>query len=225
MAGDPTVVVAYRRVSTDEQAASGAGLDAQATAIAAEVERRGWTLLRTYTDAGLSGKTMTGRPALQEALAAVENGEAGTLVVAKLDRLSRSLLDFAALMARAQERGYNVVALDLGIDLSTPAGEFLASVMASAAQWERRIISQRTKDAMAAKRASGTRFGPPVRLDRDVVDRIIAERAEGRTLQAIADRLNAEGIATATGREWRRSTIDKVLKAHPRGVYTGFSRR
>jgi len=70
------------------------------------------------------------------------------LIVSKLDRLSRSLLDFAGLMTRARDGGWNLVALDLGIDLSTPAGEFMASVMASAAQWERRLIGQRTRDAL-----------------------------------------------------------------------------
>ena len=120
--GDPSVVVAYLRVSTEEQAASGAGMEAQATAIQHEVERRGWRLLHTYRDSGLSGKSMKDRAELQAALAAVESGEAGTLVVAKLDRLSRSLLDFAGLMARAKERGYNIVALDLGIDLDASGG-------------------------------------------------------------------------------------------------------
>src|SRR4051794_8522343 len=96
--GDPGVVIAYLRVSTDEQAASGAGLAAQAAAIEAEVERRDWRLLRRYTDAGVSGKTVIGRPQLHAAMDAIEAGEAGTLMVAKLDRLSRSLLDFAALM-------------------------------------------------------------------------------------------------------------------------------
>jgi DNA invertase Pin-like site-specific DNA recombinase len=209
---DSSVVVAYLRVSTEEQATSGAGLAAQAAAIDAEVVRRGWVLYRTYTDAGASGKSMTGRAELLAAIEAVEAGEAGTLVVAKLDRLSRSLLDFAALMARAQANGWNLVALDLGIDLSTPAGEFLASVMASAAQWERRIIGQRTKDALAARRAAGVRLGRPGVLPRSVVDRIVKERAAGSTLAAIAENLDAEGVPTAHGgARWHRATVRAVL--------------
>ncbi|MGF9753767.1 recombinase family protein [Microvirga sp. 0TCS3.31] len=210
--GDPAVAVAYLRVSTDEQAASGAGIEAQRAAINAEVERRGWVLLKTFTDAGVSGKSMTGRPALTEALATVEAGEAGTLIVAKLDRLSRSLLDFASLMKRAQDSGWNLVALDLGIDLSTPAGEFLASVMASAAQWERRIISQRTKDALAAKRASGVRLGRPSTLPLAVSERIGRERREGRSLRQIAQGLNEDGVATGQGaRVWHASSVRSVL--------------
>ena len=81
----------------------------------------------------------------------MESGGIGGIVVAKLDRLSRSLKDFALLMERAQKRGWNLVACDLGIDLSSPSGEFMAGVMSSAAQWERRIIGQRTKYAPAGE--------------------------------------------------------------------------
>ena len=76
-------------------------------------------------DAGASGKSLSERPSLPEALSLIHNGDANVLVVAKLDRLSRSLLDFAGLLADAQARGWVLVALDLGIDLSTPAGEFM----------------------------------------------------------------------------------------------------
>src|SRR5690242_12166914 len=98
---DPATVVGYVRVSTDEQAESGLGLAAQRAAIDAETARRGWTLVAVYTDAA-SGKSLAGRSGLADALAAVEAGEAGGIVVAKLDRLSRSLADYANLMARAQ---------------------------------------------------------------------------------------------------------------------------
>src|SRR5580658_1176786 len=97
---DPAKMVAYVRVSTDDQADSGAGLAAQRGAVAAEARRRGWTLVALHEDA-LSGKSLD-RPGLAAALAAVEAGEAAGIVVAKLDRLSRSLKDFAELMAQAQ---------------------------------------------------------------------------------------------------------------------------
>ena len=95
-------VVGYIRVSTAEQADSGAGLEAQRAAITAEAERRGWQLVHAFEDAGASGKSMDGR-AVQEALQAVDGGQAQALVVAKLDRLSRLLLDFAALMEPARK--------------------------------------------------------------------------------------------------------------------------
>ena len=115
-------VVGYVRVSTDEQATSGLGLDAQRVAIADECDRRGWELVEVFEDAGASGKSMAGRPALQEALNAVRSHRAGALVVAKLDRLSRSLLDFAALMEDARKEGWALVILDLGVDTTTPSG-------------------------------------------------------------------------------------------------------
>lgn len=88
-------MIAYGRVSTADQAESGAGLAAQRTAVGAACAGRGWQLVQTYEDAGISGKAMANRPGLLAALEAIENGRASGLVVAKLDRLSRSLLDFA----------------------------------------------------------------------------------------------------------------------------------
>ena len=119
--------------------------------------------------------------------------------MAKLDRLSRSLVDFASLMARAQAGRWNLVALDLGIDLTTAAGEFMANVMASAAQWERRIIGQRTRDALAVKRAQGVRLGRPQALAGDVVARILSAHEAGAGWSVIARQLNAEAVPTAHG--------------------------
>lgn len=207
-----STVIGYVRVSTEEQADSGLGLEAQRAAIRAECTRRGWELATIFEDAGASGKSLKGRPALAEALSDLETGQAAALVVAKLDRLSRSLLDFAGLMVRAQAQHWNLVALDLGIDLSTPAGEFMANVMASAAQWERRIISQRTRDALAVRRRQGSALGRPVSVPKDVARRILRRRRAGATLWAIADELNAAGVATpGRGTQWRPSTISSVL--------------
>lgn len=211
---DPTAVVGYVRVSTDEQADSGLGLAAQRAAIEAEAARRGWNLLAIHEDAGLSGKTVKGRQGLADALAAVESGDAAALVVAKLDRLSRSLADFAALTTQAQRAGWNLVALDLGIDLGTAAGEFMANVMASAAQWERRIIGQRTRDALAVKRAQGVKLGRPRTLPDSVRSRIIADHAAGQGWSAIANHLNAEHVPTARqGARWYPSTVRAVVLA------------
>ncbi len=107
-----------------------------------------------------------------------------------------------------------LVALDLGIGLSTPAGEFMASVMASAAQCERKLVGQRTREALAAKRAQGVRLGRPAVLPQEVVDRIVNKRAIGMTLTGIAENLNSAGVATARGGErWYASTVSAVLKS------------
>jgi DNA invertase Pin-like site-specific DNA recombinase len=209
-------VVGYVRVSTDEQERSGAGLEAQRAAIMAEVDRRGWRLVGIEQDTA-SGKSTRKRPGLAAALEQLDAGEADSLIVAKLDRLSRSLLDFAAMVELSRRQGWALVALDLGVDTTTPSGEMMASVLAVFAQFERRVIAQRTKDGLAAKRAAGTLKGPigrPRQLPAQIADRIVAERDAGRSTPQIADGLNADAIATAQGgKRWYPSTVSAVLKS------------
>jgi DNA invertase Pin-like site-specific DNA recombinase len=206
-------VIGYVRVSTDEQRTSGAGLAAQRAAIEAECQRRGWTLVEVIDDAGYSARDLK-RPGVQIALETLRRGEAGALVVAKLDRLSRSMLDFTAVMARASKQGWALVALDCAVDTTTPAGEAMANVLATFAQFERRLIGQRTREALAAKRASGVRLGRPVSLPVAVRERIAAERKAGRSLAAIAEILNDERVPTAQGgRQWWPSTVRAALRA------------
>lgn len=203
-------VVGYVRVSTEEQGDSGAGLEAQRVALEAACEQRGWVLVRMEQDVA-SGKSTNGRHGLERAIAACEKGEADALVVAKLDRLSRSLLDFAALMQRSQRKGWNLVALDLGVDTSTPSGEMMANVLAVFAQFERRLIGQRTREALAAKRAAGVRLGRPETLPGSVRRRIVRARGRGDTYRKIAARLNADGVPTAQGGAcWYPATVRGV---------------
>lgn len=205
-------VVGYTRVSTEEQASSGAGLQAQEAVITASATRSGHELVGLFTDEGVSGKALRGRPGLTQALEHVETGQADGLIVAKLDRLSRSMLDFAALMERSQRHGWALIALDLGVDTSTPAGELVAHVMASVAQWERRAIGARTREALAAKKAQGVQLGRPATMPADVRARIVKAREDGQTLATIAASLNADHVATAQGgSRWWPSTIAAVL--------------
>jgi DNA invertase Pin-like site-specific DNA recombinase len=214
-----TDVLGYVRVSTAEQADSGAGLAAQRATIADECHRRGWHLVGIQEDAGASGKSMNGRPALAAALAALDRGDAGALVVAKLDRLSRSVVDAAGLLDRAQRHSWALVACDLGVDTTTPAGEAMANVMASFAQLERRLIGQRTRDALAAKRAAGVRLGRPPMLPDAVVARIVDERAGGTGWSAIARGLEADGVPTAQGgARWYPATVRYVALAAGKGA-------
>jgi DNA invertase Pin-like site-specific DNA recombinase len=211
--GDCKRVLAYLRVSTDEQRDSGAGLAAQRAAILAECERRGWHLLDVIEDAGYSAKDLK-RPGVRIALDVLADGGADALVVAKLDRLSRSMLDFASIMASAQKQGWGLIALDCAVDTTTPAGEAMANVLATFAQFERRLISQRTKDALAVKRAQGVRLGRPRQLPGRVVNRVKREHDQGRTLAAIATGLNEDQIPTAQGgKQWWPSTVRAVLRS------------
>jgi DNA invertase Pin-like site-specific DNA recombinase len=204
-------VLGYVRVSTSEQASRGAGLEAQRRAIIAECERRGWHLVETIEDAGYSARDLR-RPGIQEALRALEAGKASALVVAKLDRLSRSMLDFSKLMAKATSEHWALVALDVAVDTSTPSGEAMANMLATFAQFERRLISQRTKEALAVKRAAGVRLGRPPTLPQTVVRRIQRQRARGDSLRKIAEDLNGEGVPTAQGGvQWYAATVRHVL--------------
>ena len=202
-------VIGYVRVSTEEQGLSGAGLQAQRAAIIAESERRGWTLIEIIEDVG-SGKSLR-RPGIRAALDTLAAGKASALVVAKLDRVSRSLLDFAKIMATAQKQSWALVALDVQVDTTSPSGEAMAHMLATFAQFERRLISERTKQALAQKRASGVRLGAPPEIDPSIAQRIRTERKAGRTLREIAERLNDDGVATARGGRWYASTLQRVL--------------
>jgi DNA invertase Pin-like site-specific DNA recombinase len=206
--------IAYLRVSTDKQKDSGAGLAAQRRKILTEADRRGWehdSLL--FIEDVLSGKSAK-RPGLERARRMLANGEASVLIVDKMDRLSRSLLDFATIMADAQRQGWSMVAFDAPADPTTPTGEAMANVLASFSQLERRLIGERTKRALAEKRAAGVVLGRPRSLPGAVRERIKAERAGGATLQSIADRLNGEAVPTAHGgKRWHPSTIRKVVMA------------
>lgn len=204
--------VGYARVSTSEQGDSGAGLEAQRAAIQAESHRRGWELVRILQDVA-SGKSTNGRQGLAEAVRTIERGDAGALVVAKLDRLSRSLMDFAGLMERSRKKGWALVALDLGVDTTTPSGEMMANVLALFAQFERRMIGQRTKDALAVKRAQGVRLGRPRTIPEGVRSRIRRMHSHGRSLSAIAGVLNAENVPRAHGgRAWYASTVRGAVR-------------
>jgi DNA invertase Pin-like site-specific DNA recombinase len=207
----------YLRVSTGKQLDSGAGLAAQRSAILAEATRRGWTEADlTFVQDAASGSN-TKRPALETARKELASGAADALVVAKADRLSRSLIDFVGIMQEAQKQGWSLVALDVPVDLSTLMGEMLASIMATFANLERRLIGERTRDALAEKRAAGVRLGRPRQLPDEIRERIERERAEKRTLRAIAEGLNADGVACAhKGKAWYPSSVRAVLTAKRR---------
>ena len=204
-------MIAYIRVSTSAQAETGYGLAAQRAAIRAYAQARGWHL-RWVIDAGQSAKSLD-RPGIGSALQLLEAHQADGLIVAKLDRLSRSLRDFTDVVERARRHGWSLVCIDPGIDLTTPTGEMVASVLAAMAQWERRIIGQRTREALAAAKARGVRLGQPVRTTVEIAERVHRERAAGLGNYEIARRLNADGIPTVRGgRRWEWQTVNAIAR-------------
>ena len=228
--GIRTRVVGYVRVSTEGQADGGVSLEAQRAKLTAYAVAMDLDLVSTETDAGLSAKTLA-RPALQRALAMLDGGTADGLLVAKLDRLTRSVRDLGDLVERYFASRFALLSVSDSIDTRSAAGRLVLNVLASVAQWEREATGERTRDALAHLRASGIRLGGEAlgwergdesdeegrRIVRDVrgevatVKRILALRAEGLTLRAIADALGAEGHRTKRGGRWAAETVRKVL--------------
>jgi DNA invertase Pin-like site-specific DNA recombinase len=207
----PLRVIGYVRVSTDEQAMSGLGLADQEAQIRQRATGQ-WKLLQVIRDEGISAGNLE-RPGLQRALGLLAAGRADGLVVAKLDRLTRSIVDFGCLIEWFDQAGRKLILLDLGVDTSTAGGQLVANVIASVAQWERGVISERTRAALGALRAQGKPVGrPAVADDQALAHRIRAMRAEGWTLRAIANRLDDERVPTMRGSgKWQPSAIQSVL--------------
>ena len=160
--GEKRGVVGYLRVSTEEQADSGAGLAVQEAAIRAECQRRELPLLALHTDAGISGKSLV-RPALTAALEDLDARQGNVLMVAKLDRLTRSVHDASGLMQRSEKSGWGLVALDAPVDTTTPAGRAMAQMLSVFAELERRLIGERTKAALAVKKCRASCSAGPGR--------------------------------------------------------------
>lgn len=214
--------VAYLRVSTDKQGHSGLGIEAQRKAVNDYLNGGSWQLLAEYVEVE-SGKR-SDRLQLTAALAHA-NATGATVVIAKLDRLARNV----AFISNLMESGVEFVAADMPM-----ANRLTVHVLAAVAEHEREMISQRTKAALAAAKARGTRLGNPngarvlrglgnapavhavkasaERHTARVLPVIASIRAEGITsLHAIAGELNRRGILTARGGRWYATTVRNTL--------------
>ena len=203
------MALAYVRVSTSEQAEQGASLDAQGAALNAEAALRGWDA-ELVLDEGFSGKDLK-RPGLRGALERLDAGDADVLMSVRLDRVSRSVADFAGLLARAHRRSWRLVLLSPTLDTQDAAGKFTAHVLAAAAEYERDLISARTREGMAQRRLEGQHLGRPRVIPDAVVERVVAQRSSGATLRQIAEGLTLDGVPTARGGRWSTSTVQGLL--------------
>ncbi|MDA1056010.1 MAG: recombinase family protein [Planctomycetota bacterium] len=220
-------VVAYIRVSTEEQATSGQSLDAQRAKALAYAGLYDLELVEVIEDAGQSAKKLK-RPGLERALAMLASGEADGLVIAKLDRLTRSVADWQKLIDRffGEKAGKQLFSVADSIDTRTAAGRLVLNVLLSVAQWERETIAERTSDALQHKIRNGERCGK-VRFGYDLADdgktlvpnaveqaaiSLMHElREAGESLREIADQLNQRGIASKQGGEWKHTTVKGIL--------------
>ena len=199
--------IGYIRVSTAGQAAEGVGLDAQRARIEAWCVANGYELRDVFTDAGVSGKRADNRPGLQEALDAVTKSRGGALVVYSLSRLARSTKDAIAIAERLDKAGADLVSLSESIDTTNAAGKMVFRMLAVLAEFERDLVSERTKAALSVKRARGERLGGHMPYGYDaaadgatliensaeqaVIRDILVMRSQGTLLVRIAGQLTA----------------------------------
>ncbi len=200
--------IGYIRVSTAAQEEDGASLPAQKNTLVGEASRRGWEI--DFAQDAASGGSMKRRPGLASALERLDAGEYGALMVIRADRLSRSSLDFAMILERARDKGWAVVCLDPAVDMSTPYGEAMAQMAAVFAQLERRLISERIKEALAQKRRDGTLKLTPPRVSEEVARMIVGARERGESYRNIARTLEMRGIPAPGGPRWHHYTIQQV---------------
>lgn len=216
-------VLGYVRVSTKEQAESGLGLEAQIKKIRAYCDLYDLELGDILVDDGYSGKTLN-RPALQELINRLEKGEAEGVVIAKLDRLTRSVADMGILLERVFNKK-QLFSVSENVDTRTPSGRLVLNVLISVAQWERETIVERTKDALKAKRERGEKTGGDVPFGYDIKDgRLIPNEKEQRIielikrlrdkgygLKRIAKYLNESGFRTKRGKAFTHIQVKRIL--------------
>ncbi len=172
----------------------------------------GLDLGRLLSDEPARGRAEATTPALRQALARIVAGEASTLVVARLDSLADSAAAVGAIMDWLARKDVRFIAADHGLDTATPAGRVAASALSAAGELEHHKLKECTLRGLEAAREKGARCGRPAVADRpELRERIRGLREQGRTLQAIADELNAEGIPTLRGgTEWRPSSVQSA---------------
>ena len=212
----------YLRVSTDGQADSGLGLDAQRATITTAAARLGLTLVDMFTDAGVSGALgVEDRPGLFAAISAMKRGD--VLLVAKRDRLGRDVVAVALVERLITRKGGRILsAAGEGTENDDPASMLQRRMLDVFAEYERLIIGQRTKAALRAKRQRGERAGNvpfgyqlagnsqtllPCIAEQRIVGMIRELRAAGHTLQGIANELNQQGFTTRKGTAWRHQYV------------------
>jgi DNA invertase Pin-like site-specific DNA recombinase len=201
-------VIGYVTVSSDAERNEA---DGSVREIEEACESAAWKLAEIVSDRD-SGRGLE-RPGLAYALQQIADGKARGLVVSDLRRLTRSIVDLGALMEWFRDAQAGLVALDLDVDTSTPAGREVAATLITLGDWERERIARRTRSGLAEVRASGRPTGRPAVSDQpELVERITVMRGANMTLQAIADQLNAEGVPTLRGGAmWRPSSVQAAL--------------
>jgi site-specific DNA recombinase len=219
------VTVAYVRVSTEDQADKGVSLDAQEARIAAYAVALGLEVSEVIRDAGASAKTLE-RPGMTRILQGVRVGRVGRVIALKLDRLTRSTRDLAALLDLFAKHDAALVSVSEHLDTQTAAGRMVVSMLGVVAQWEREAIAERTSFALAHKRSAGTAYGPtpfgyervdgsllPVATEQAAIAEAIRMDRNGASFREIGAMLTARGVMPKRGRAWYASSVRAMLRS------------
>ncbi|MFO0562443.1 MAG: recombinase family protein [Polyangiales bacterium] len=221
--GLPTVAVGYVRASTERQEL---GPEAQRAELARWAQRHHVTLVAVHEDLLSGGMEIEDRPGLLAALDAVRQHRAGVLVVSRRDRLARDVVIAATIERAAQRAGARVVSADGVGGGDSPAEAFQRSILDAVAQFERALIRERTRAALRAKRARGQRAGNVPwgyragergQLERHepehaITMRVLALRATGMPLRAIAQTLECDGVTGRTGRALTLTQVARIVR-------------
>ncbi len=202
--------------------AAAAELKEQAEVITYECKLRSLELLEVVGEHSPRAGRGSARPGLEYALDRIDSGAAHALVVVELSRLTHSVGELGRTMQWLLDRGLRLIASADSLDTGTESGKHAAELLIAVSQWERSRISERTRHGLQIARMNGKSIGRPAVADNpDLSERIAAMRAEGMTLQAIADQLNAEGVPTVRGgAKWRHSSV-QAAAGYRRGDQSG----
>jgi len=216
----------YTRVSTAEQANEGYSIEEQERMCKAAIESKGWSFVGTFSDPGISGRTMN-RPGLQDMLSEINKGNVEAVVIYKLDRLSRKQKDTMTIIEDVfLKNDIALVSLNETLDTSTPWGRAMIGILSSFNQMESENIQMRTAMGREAKANSGGYAGgkPPIGYkaengslvvvpeEAEIVRLVFQLRKEGGTYMGIAEELNQRGYRTKKGLEFKHSAIQNILK-------------
>jgi site-specific DNA recombinase len=223
-----TRAIAYLRVSTDKQADHGVSLAAQRCKVEAYASLYDLEIVEVIEDAGGSAKTLK-RDGLQRALALLDAGKADALIVAKLDRLTRSTRDLGTLLDGYFSQRFDLLSVGEQVDTRSAGGRLVLNVLMSVAQWEREAIGERTSAAMQHKARNGEYTGgrPPYgsQLAADgihlaphdgeqlVIAAVRELRSAGLSLRAIAAELGKRSLLSRKGRPLNHTQVRRILAA------------
>jgi site-specific DNA recombinase len=206
-------IIGYVRVSTEGQAQDGISLEVQRQKVEEYCDLHDLPLAEVICDDGYSAKNLN-RPGMQRLLVMVAAGEIDAVVCYKWDRISRRTRDVLDLVERFEQASVALHSIQESLDTKSAIGRFVLRTLASLAEMERDLISERTKDAMAHLKTAGKLYSRPTFSDQHTILWMRQGHQAGRSYAELATELNHRGVETARGGIWHASTVQRVLKAH-----------